>query len=131
MQINKKFWNKKKVLVTGHTGFKGTWLTLFLTFLGSKVVGLSSGIPSKPSLFQILKLSKKIRDIRVDVRDLKKMKIIFKKHTPDYVFHLAAQSLVKRSFKNPIYLAALFIVFAFIKRTVKNNTFEWSHYSAE
>ena len=99
----KKYFKNKTVIVTGHTGFKGTWLTLFLTFLGSKVVGLSSGIPSKPSLFQILKLSKKIRDIRVDVRDLKKMKIIFKKYKPDYVFHLAAQSLVKRSFKNPIY----------------------------
>lgn len=101
--ILRKFFKNKKVIVTGHTGFKGSWLTLVLIYLGARVVGISNNIPTKPSFFQILKLNKKIKDLRVDVRDLKTIKKIFKRHKPDYIFHLAAQSLVKISFKNPVY----------------------------
>ena len=100
--ILRKFFKNKKVIVTGHTGFKGSWLTLVLIYLGARVVGISNNIPTKPSFFQILKLNKKIKDLRVDVRDLKTIKKIFKRHKPDYIFHLAAQSLVKISFKNPV-----------------------------
>ena len=99
----KKFFKNKTVIVTGHTGFKGSWMTLVLINLGARVIGISNKIPTKPSFFEILKLNKKIIDLREDVRDLKKIKNIFRKYKPDYVFHLAAQSLVKKSFKEPFY----------------------------
>ena len=98
----KKFFKNKTVIVTGHTGFKGSWLTLVLLNLGARVVGISNDIPTKPAFFQILKLNKKIKDLRADVRDLKIIKKIFMRHKPDYIFHLAAQSLVKQSFKYPV-----------------------------
>ena len=97
----KKFFKNKTVIVTGHTGFKGSWLTLILIHLGAKVIGISNNIPTKPSFFQSLKLNKKIKDLRADIRDLTKVKKILKKYQPDYIFHLAAQSLVKRSFREP------------------------------
>ncbi len=98
----KKFFKNKTVIVTGHTGFKGSWLTLVLINLGARVVGISNDIPTKPAFFQILKLNKKIKDLRADVRDLKIIKKIFMRHKPDFIFHLAAQSLVKQSFKHPV-----------------------------
>jgi len=98
----KKFFKNKTVIVTGHTGFKGSWLTLVLINLGARVVGISNDIPTKPAFFQILKLNKKIKDLRADVRDLKTIKKIFMRHKPDFIFHLAAQSLVKQSFKYPV-----------------------------
>jgi CDP-glucose 4,6-dehydratase len=99
----KRFFKNKTVIITGHTGFKGSWLSLVLIHLGAKVIGISNNIPSKPSFFQILKLGNKLKDLRADVRNLQKLKKIFKKYKPDYVFHLAAQSLVKKSFKEPVY----------------------------
>ena len=98
----KNLFKNKTVIVTGHTGFKGSWLTLVLINLGARVVGISNDIPTKPAFFQILKLNKKIKDLRADVRDLKIIKKIFKRYKPDYIFHLAAQSLVKQSFKYPV-----------------------------
>ena len=98
----KKFFKNKTVIVTGHTGFKGSWLTLVLLNLGARVVGISNDIPTKPAFFQILKLNKKIKDLRADVRDLKIIKKILMRYKPDYIFHLAAQSLVKKSFKDPV-----------------------------
>ena len=100
--FKKKFKNKK-VLVTGHTGFKGSWLTSWLVSLGAKVVGLSINIPSNPSHFKAIKLQNKINHKRMDIRNLRLLKKTFKKYQPDYVFHLAAQSLVKRSYSDPIY----------------------------
>ena len=100
--FKKKFKNKK-VLVTGHTGFKGSWLTYWLVSLGAKVVGLSINIPSNPSHFKAIKLQNKINHKRMDIRNLRLLKKTFKKYQPDYVFHLAAQSLVKRSYSDPIY----------------------------
>lgn len=99
----KKFFKGKNIIITGHTGFKGSWLTLVLVSFGAKVIGVSNGIPTHPSFYSILNLKKKITDIRADIRDLKKMKKIFKKYRPSFVFHLAAQSLVKKSFKQPVY----------------------------
>ena len=104
MKLNlKKYFNNKTVIVTGHNGFKGSWLTLCLVFFGANVVGISLDPPSTPFLFKILKLKKKIKSLKIDIRDLKKINLVFRKYNPDYVFHLAAQSLVKKSFKNPIY----------------------------
>jgi len=95
--------NNKVVLVTGHTGFKGSWLTSWLVLLGAKVIGLSINIPTKPSHFEATKLQNKINHKRIDIRNLKLLKKTFKKYQPDYVFHLAAQSLVKKSYSDPIY----------------------------
>ena len=98
----KKF-KDKKVLITGHTGFKGSWLTAWLVLLGAKVTGLSIDIPSNPSHFKAINLKNKINHKKIDIRNLESLKKIFKKNQPDYVFHLAAQSLVKKSYADPIY----------------------------
>ena len=102
MNLEKNFKNKT-VIVTGHTGFKGSWLSLWLKILGAKVVGLSINIPSSPSHFGVIKLQKNIIHKRMDIRNLKLLKKTFKKYQPDYVFHLAAQSLVKKSYLDPTY----------------------------
>ena len=92
-----KFKNKT-VIITGHTGFKGSWLTIWLTYLGAKVIGLSNNIPTKPSNFILNNLKNKIKHIVLDIRDQKKLTKVIVKHKPDYIFHLAAQSLVKKSY---------------------------------
>ena len=93
----------KKILITGHTGFKGSWLSAWLVLLGAKVIGVSIDVPSTPSHFEAIGLKSKLAHIKGDIRNLKNLKKIFKKYKPDYVFHLAAQALVKKSFINPIY----------------------------
>jgi len=98
----KKFKNKT-VIVTGHTGFKGSWLACWLVLLGARVIGLSINVPSNPSHFSIINLKRKIIHKRIDIRNLKILKKVFKKHNPDFVFHLAAQSLVGKSYSDPIY----------------------------
>ena len=98
----KKLFSGKTVIVTGHTGFKGSWLSLWLKILGAKVIGISINIP-KQSNFKAIKLQNKIKHIKMDIRNLKKLKKIFIKYKPDYVFHLAAQALVKKSYFDPIY----------------------------
>tara|TARA_Y100000590_G_scaffold415483_1_gene513272 strand:+ start:225 stop:1328 length:1104 start_codon:yes stop_codon:yes gene_type:complete len=93
----------KKVLVTGHTGFKGSWLISWLVLLGAKVTGISISIPSNPSHFEAIRIKKKIKHIKMDIRNLRLLKKTFKQCQPDYVFHLAAQALVKKSYSNPTY----------------------------
>ena len=92
----------KTVLITGHTGFKGSWLTQWLLLLGAKVVGVSNNIPSKPSHFELINLKKKIISKKIDISNHQKLKKVFLDTKPDYVFHLAGQSLVKVSFTDPI-----------------------------
>jgi len=101
LNLKEQFKNKK-VLVTGHTGFKGSWLSYWLVLLGAKVTGLSINIPTSPSHFKAINLRNKIKHKKVDVRNLQLLKKIFKQQQPDYVFHLAAQALVNKSYKNPI-----------------------------
>ncbi len=96
------FFKDKTVLVTGHTGFIGSWLTLWLQLLGSNVIGLSLDIPTKPSLFQNLDLSKKINHNLGDINEIQTLKTILDTHQPEIVFHLAAQSLVKKSYDAPL-----------------------------
>ncbi len=97
-----KFFKNKKVLITGHTGFKGSWLTFWLSKTGANVCGLSKDIPTNPSLYKALKLKKRIKDYRIDIKNLESLKRIVIRFKPDYIFHLAAQSLVKRSYTNPV-----------------------------
>ena len=94
-------YKNKKIIITGHTGFKGAWLTLWMQILGAKVLGISKDIPSKPSFYKIIN-NKKIKSKFFDIKDFKKLKKTIKDFSPDYVFHLAAQSLVKKSIDNPL-----------------------------
>ena len=92
----------KKVIVTGHTGFKGSWLSLWLHQLGAIVTGISKDIPTTPSLFNELKLEEKITHHFADVCDSKLVDEIFKSANPDFIFHLAAQPIVSVSYQDPI-----------------------------
>ena len=100
MKIEKIFKNKK-IIVTGHTGFKGSWLTLSLKNLGAKVLGISSNIPTKPSNFLASKINKDSRNIKLNIKKGEKIKKIINSFKPDFIFHLAAQALVSVSYKNP------------------------------
>ena len=93
---------KKKVLITGHTGFKGSWLSIWLKKLGAIVHGISLDVPSNPSHFEAADLSSHIFDHRLDILDSKAIELIVKDIQPDFVFHLAAQSLVRSSYENPL-----------------------------
>jgi len=92
----------KKVLITGHTGFKGTWLTIWLLKLGAEVVGLSKDIPTQPSMFEELGLQEKISHYQEDIRDLDRTTEIVADENPDFLFHLAAQAIVSTSYAYPI-----------------------------
>jgi CDP-glucose 4,6-dehydratase len=98
--IFKNFKNKK-VIITGHTGFKGSWLTFWLEKLGAKVIGISNK-ELKPSNFTALNLKKKINNNIADIKSLDKIKKLIIKTQPDFIFHLAAQALVKKSYREPI-----------------------------
>lgn len=102
MKKYKKFFKNKKVLITGDTGFKGSWLALWMSLLGARVTGLSNKVPTSPSHFKAINLKKKINHINADICNLSILKKIIIKKKPDYIFHLAAQSLVKNSFDDPI-----------------------------
>jgi CDP-glucose 4,6-dehydratase len=95
-------YKNKKVLVTGHTGFKGSWLTTWLLKLEANVIGISKDIPTQPSMFEELLLEKKIKHYQEDIRNLLKVSEIILDEKPDFLFHLAAQPLVSVSYKNPI-----------------------------
>ncbi|MCX8041466.1 MAG: CDP-glucose 4,6-dehydratase [Thermodesulfobacteriaceae bacterium] len=90
-----------KVLITGHTGFKGSWLTLWLLRLGAKIIGYSLPPDTKPSLFELLNLKREIVHIEEDIRNYKYLEGVFQEFAPEIVFHLAAQPLVKRSYLEP------------------------------
>jgi CDP-glucose 4,6-dehydratase len=103
MDINLKFYKGKKVLVTGHTGFKGSWLLNILVKAGAEVIGYSLIPPTKPNLFQISGIEKEIKSITGDIRDIEKLMETFNKYKPEIVFHLAAQPIVRDSYKAPVY----------------------------
>lgn len=97
------FWRGRKVLVTGHTGFKGGWLTLWLSQLGAKVSGFSLEPPTQPSFFELIELESVMsRSIIGDIRDSAALEKVFREETPEIVFHLAAQPLVRASYSIPI-----------------------------
>lgn len=92
----------KTVLVTGHTGFMGSWLTETLNLMGAVVVGFSLDPPTVPNMYEITGLDKKVTSIKGDVKDLQALKSTLSEFSPDFVFHLAAQSLVLKSFEVPV-----------------------------
>jgi len=96
------FWAGKKVLVTGHTGFKGAWLALWLASLGSRVAGYALKAPSSPSLWEMVAPQAGVEGQIADVRDLESLAGALARHRPEIVFHLAAQSLVRPSYADPV-----------------------------
>jgi CDP-glucose 4,6-dehydratase len=102
VQINKNFWRDKKIFVTGHTGFKGSWLCLILNQLNCKIAGYSLAPTKKQKLFNIFKIRKLLKkNYFLDIRDKKKLFNAIRKNRPEIIFHLASQSLVLESYKNP------------------------------
>jgi len=98
----KKFFKNKKILITGNTGFKGSWLSFLLINLESKIYGFSKDIPTKPSLFKLLRIKNRIKHINGNVKNLEKFKNTIYKFKPNIIFHLAAQSLVFKSHNIPL-----------------------------
>ncbi|MGG3806102.1 CDP-glucose 4,6-dehydratase [Metabacillus fastidiosus] len=96
------FWKDKKVLITGHTGFKGSWLTLWLKDLGAEVIGYSLEPESFISLYNLLSIDREIESLIADIRDIQTLYKFIQKHKPDIIFHMASQPLVHHSYKDPL-----------------------------
>ena len=100
--MDRNYWNGKTVLVTGHTGFKGSWLCVMLKELGARVVGYGLDPYTERDNFVLSRLQEQVEDIRGDIRDKDKMLSVFQKYEPHVVFHLAAQPLVRLSYDKPV-----------------------------
>lgn len=100
--MNPAFWKNKKVLVTGHTGFKGSWLSLWLQKLGADVLGYALQPSTQPDLFEVAHVADGMASLIGDTRDLKSLQAAIAAHHPEIVIHLAAQALVRYSYKNPV-----------------------------
>lgn len=101
MGIDSDFWAQRRVLITGHTGFKGAWLSLWLQSLGAAVTGLSPGPPTRPSLYELAGVGANMREHAVDVRDAEEVREALGRSRPEIVLHLAAQPMVRRSLSDP------------------------------
>lgn len=97
------FYNGKTVLVTGHTGFKGTWMCEVLKMQGAKVIGYALAAPTKPSLFDMTNMAEKMVSVDGDIRDLDHLNQVFDEYQPEIVIHMAAQPIVRESYVNPVY----------------------------
>ena len=102
MVMTPEFWSGKRVFVTGHTGFKGSWISLWLQSMGAKVIGYALPPPTSPSLFEEARIAEGMVSLEGDIRNLDQMHKAMLEHQPDVVFHMAAQSLVRYSYQNPI-----------------------------
>jgi len=102
MKVNPSFWRGRRVFLTGHTGFKGSWLSLWLHKLGADVTGYALDPPTQPSLFEQARVADSVRSIRGDIRDLAHLKSAVAECRPQVILHLAAQSVVRASYEDPI-----------------------------
>jgi CDP-glucose 4,6-dehydratase len=102
LAVNPVFWHGKRVLLTGHTGFKGSWLSLWLQSMGAQVTGYALVPPTNPSLFDMADVGKGMTSVIGDIRDLSKLQAVFAQHSPEIVIHMAAQPLVRYSYQNPV-----------------------------
>jgi CDP-glucose 4,6-dehydratase len=99
--IDPDFWMQRRVLVTGHTGFKGAWLSLWLQSLGAELAGLAPGPPTRPSLYEVAGVGSRMREFAVDARDAAQVREAVRSSDPEIVLHLAAQPMVRRSLREP------------------------------
>lgn len=102
VDIFQQFYKGKTVLVTGHTGFKGSWLSIWLHEMGAKVIGLSLDPSTEKDNFVLSGLADKVTDLRSDIRDAAAVNAVFEKYQPEIVFHLAAQPIVRLSYEQPV-----------------------------
>jgi CDP-glucose 4,6-dehydratase len=100
--VNQAFWKGKRVLMTGHTGFKGSWLSLWLQSMGAQVAGYALAPPTNPSLFEAARVGMGMTSIIGDIRDLERLRAAFAEHKPEIVIHMAAQPLVRYSYVEPV-----------------------------
>lgn len=101
--LDLSFYKNKKVLITGHTGFKGTWMCHVLKHFGADVVGYSLNPPTSPSLYEVSGIENDIKSYIADIRDLDRLKEVFEIENPEIVIHMAAQPIVRESYLNPVY----------------------------
>lgn len=102
LAVNPSFWRGKRVLLTGHTGFKGSWLSLWLQSMGAQLVGYALMPPTNPSLFDMAQVGQGMTSVIGDIRDLAKLQSVFIEHRPEIVIHMAAQPLVRYAYLNPV-----------------------------
>src|SRR5436853_267932 len=102
MPINRNFWSGKRVFLTGHTGFKGSWLALWLQALGARTSGYSLPPPTEPSLFELARVSNGMTSVTGDIRDFESLKRTLAGQKPEVIIHLAAQSVVRYSYSHPL-----------------------------
>src|ERR1700733_7762162 len=100
--LDPTFWRGRKVFLTGHTGFKGSWLSLWLNMLGAEVTGYALAPPTEPNLFEQANVAASMRSICGDIRDFRKLKSELAECVPEVVIHMAAQSVVRRGYEDPI-----------------------------
>ena len=102
MSLNRGFWKNRRVFLTGHTGFKGSWLSLWLSTLGAEVVGYALEPPTTPSLYQQAGVDSDLHSIIGDIRDFPRLRDAFAEFKPEVVLHLAAQSVVRTGYEDPV-----------------------------
>jgi len=100
--MDSTFWKGKKVFITGHTGFKGSWLSLWLHSMGAEVTGYALNPPTEPSLYELCRIDELVNSVIADVRDGEKLEKTIRAASPEVVIHMAAQPLVRESYKNPV-----------------------------
>ena len=100
--MNTQFWRHKRVLITGHTGFKGSWLSLWLNSVGAHVSGFALTPPSEPSLYELARVDETVRSTIGDIRDLASLQRVVETAAPEVIFHMAAQSVVLSSYEAPV-----------------------------
>jgi CDP-glucose 4,6-dehydratase len=102
IRMNREFWKQKKIFITGHTGFKGSWLSLWLQNFSAYLIGYSLPPPTTPNLYELADIGRDMKSVQGDVRDFGHLKDIIAAHDPEVVFHMAAQSLVRQSYQDPM-----------------------------